>query len=272
MFATKTRPFVLLVGLLIAGLVLAGCDQSPSSPQQETAEKESILNPYQSNLHSTGPFGLRELVEVVKATARYRFVRRAQAAGYTLFSPFVPNMGFHYLHESVIGAGATSNLDESLSRTNPEILVYIPRGQRRMLAAVEYAIPKEGDTPPDEAVNLFSGADASDWHVHPSAEEFPPPVVSGIETLHAECHYEGGIGVFLAEDTNGDFVLFTPPTGAFGSWNGTIVPEQCPTSLEGTPLPPLKIVHGKWWTLHAWVWLRNPAGVFHPTNPRVSGP
>lgn len=274
MFTTKTRSLVPLVGLLVAGLVLAGCDQSPSAPEQETAKEESILNQYQSNLYSNGPFTLMELIEVVRATARYQFARRAQAAGYVLFSPFVPNMGYHYLHNSAIGEDATSTLDRSLSRANPEILVYVPRGPIRQLSlrglvAVEYAIPKQEANPPPEAVNLFSGADAHDWHVHPSSHELP---LSNDWTVHGECHYRGGLGVFLVESPSGAYLLWTPPTGPFGSWNGSIAPDQCPTSLGGDPLPPLLIVHGKWWTLHAWVWLHNPEGVFHPTNPNVQGP
>ena len=34
-------------------------------------------------------------------------------------------------------------------------------------------------------------------------------------------------------------------------------------------LPAEPGVHPAFWTLHAWVWQQNPAGMFHDTNPRI---
>jgi hypothetical protein len=112
-------------------------------------------------------------------TEEYNDLAEAKADGYTLFSPFVPEMGFHYLHESAINEDETSSLDRRLNRTKPEILVYSDKTEGNSgqfaphnegFAAVEYAIPKrEGETkPPQHAVALFNNADAHDWHVHPS--------------------------------------------------------------------------------------------------------
>lgn len=239
----------MLLGI-VAALVLAGC-MGMGGDDGEHAHDEG------------------ELHEVEHATESYKDVQAAKEDGYTKFSVFVPGMGFHYLTDSAINADATSALDRSLDRKDPEILVYTGGGNESLeLAAVEYAVPvQEGESaPPQQAVDLFSEANASDWHVHPSHHELGLP---HNWTVHAECHYEGGAGVFLAENPQGDFVRMTPK-GKAGNWSGDVAPDQCPDQLGGKSLPPLNLVHGKWWTLHAWVWKENPKGVFHPTNPDVS--
>lgn len=233
---------VLLISVLLSTVGLAGCVSDGSETTSETSQ-------------------LRE------ATVAYDDVSMAREDGYAQFSPKVPGMGYHYLDASAVNDDGTSDLDRSLEVTEPEILVYTggEDDADKQLAAVEYAIPKEGSSPPQEAVELFPEADASDWHVHPAAHEI------GLEsgwTIHAECHYEGGAAVFLAENPNGSFVRLTPG-GPAGTWSGTIAPDQCPQELDGDSLPPLLLVHGKWWTLHAWVWMDNPEGLFHPTNPNV---
>ena len=117
-------------------------------------------------------------------------------------------------------------------------------------------------------MDLFTEAEADDWHIHPSVHELPLP---DTWTIHGECHYAGGIGVFLAENPEGDFVHWTPPSGPFGSWSGTVEPAECPETMGDTQLPPLLIAHGNWWTLHVWIGRDNPEGMFHATNPNVSG-
>lgn len=219
---------------------------------------------------TTRPGRNLNLAELRRATARYQDIRAAQEDGYRQFSLHVPKMGLHYLHESAIASDMTSALDRSLDRSDPEVLVYVddaPRSGQRRLVAAEYAIPvEEGeDTPPAEALDLFAAAGADEWHVHPSRHALG---LGDGWTVHAECHYQGGMGVFLAENPDGDFVRLTP-IGPAGTWGGSIEPAACPESLGGGDLPPLLIVHGKWWTLHAWAWLPNPEGVFHDTNPRV---
>lgn len=212
----------------------------------------------------------QQLVEAREATASYQALDKAKDDGYVKFSLPVPGMGIHYLHESAISSDATLAMDRSLDRTDPEILVYQPEGQQESnarLVSVEYAVPvADGETsPPPQAVGLFDEADAEDWHPHPSRHELR---LGDGWTIHAECHYEGGPGVWMGERPDGEFVLLTPE-GQVGTWNGSVVPDQCPTEIDGEPLPPLLIVHEKLWTLHAWVWLDNPEGVFHPTNPQV---
>lgn len=256
-----------LSAFVLVALGLGACDDPLTRP----AEKTSTAPDLEAASNQTTAAQHRELAEVRRALAAYNDLRAARADGYTQFSIHVPGMGIHHLTSSAIGADGNSTLDGSLDRTDPEILVYVDdaadaakRNPQRRLVAAEYAVPKNGPSPPSEAVNLFTGADADDWHVHPSRHEFGLPASW---TLHGECHYEGGLGIFLAENSSG-LLLWTPVAGNVGSWDGPpITAADCPaTGPAGTPL---LIGHGKWWTLHVWAWYPNPEGVFHPTNPRV---
>ena len=258
---TRTPHLASVLATCFAGLLtFSACEQTAPLSTDGDGLRANRQSRAQAN---------HELAQVRRATARYNDVRAAATDGFVQFSPHVPGMGIHYLHSSAMNPDGSSKLDDVLDPASPEILVYVDQASRshqKRLVAVEYAVPKDDEAPPNNAVELFSGAGEDDWHVHPSAHELPLP---NTWTVHGECHYQGGIGVFLAENPDGDFVLWTPPTGAMGSWSGTVTPDQCPTTLGGDPLPPLVIAHGKWWTLHAWVWMPNPEGVFHATNPRV---
>lgn len=264
------RASLIIAGLSLLVVSFTACDSSINSEFASNKDAGESVSRQFSGAHVPLKANVNKaLAEVRSATAKYQNVEKAESDGYMQFSIHVPFMGIHYLHESAINPDASSNLDNSLDRKSPEILVYVddaPQSQQRRLVAVEYAVPKNSGTPPANALNLFPGLEEHDWHVHPSVDELPLP---DTWTVHGECHYRGGLGVFLAEDPGGNNVLWTPPTGAFGSWSGTVEPMQCPSSLGGNPLPPLLIAHGKWWTLHAWVWQPNPEGVFHPTNPRI---
>ncbi|MDX1585987.1 MAG: hypothetical protein R3222_04550 [Balneolaceae bacterium] len=258
----------LLYSLLAFLLLFTACDSSLNAPQKSVEGDEAVNqktvgnSPVKANVN-------KALAKVRSANAMYQDVRKAVADGYAQFSIHVPNMGIHYVHDSAIGENGSSVLDNKLDPLNPEVLVYVEdnaNSSQRRLVAAEYAIPKETEDPPANAMELFPGLGEDAWHVHPSTHGLP---LSDNWTIHGECHYQGGLGVFLAENPDDKFVFWTPPTGAFGSWSGTIDPLECPKTLGGTELPPLLIAHGKWWTLHTWAWYPNPEGVFHATNPRV---
>lgn len=76
-----------------------------------------------------------QLEEVRHATARFHDVDRAVAEGYVDIGLFIPNMGWHYLKQSL--------LDSNFDAEEPELLVYAdaPCDGKRRLVAVEYAVP-----------------------------------------------------------------------------------------------------------------------------------
>lgn len=81
------------------------------------------------------PETLVQLEDARRATAKFRDVDVAVAKGYVDIGLFVPNMGWHYLKESL--------LDGRFDPEQPELLVYAddPCGGKRRLVAVEYAVP-----------------------------------------------------------------------------------------------------------------------------------
>ena len=110
-----------LAAMLLAGPIFAHGDHDP--------EAGKGLKP--------PPLGILQLDQVRDATARFVDVDEAVEAGYADIGLFVPNMGWHYMKESLV--------DAKFDWTKPELLVYAddPCGGKRKLVAVEYAVPLE---------------------------------------------------------------------------------------------------------------------------------
>lgn len=81
------------------------------------------------------PLAVLQLDQARDAAAKYLDIDAAVADGYADIGLFVPNMGWHYLKESI--------LDANFEWTKPELLVYAddPCGGKRKLVAIEYAVP-----------------------------------------------------------------------------------------------------------------------------------
>lgn len=288
------RSSLLIVGIGL-GLLVAGCADNAAVTGPDEASDPQLNHGPGPGQHPVSNPGIQGLTAVRNATEEYKDLSAAKADGYTQFSIFVPSMGFHFLHESAINPDGSSALDRKLNRTKPEILVYgdatddIPDGpntspDQEELGAVEYAIPKKEseDDPPQHALALFNNAGEHDWHVHPSTHEPPvaafnnSPATATITSVEAACHYVGGLEVYMVKTdgtpTNQFFDLRPPSAGGvglFGNWTAT-TPEECPETIGSTvDLGELLVIHGPLWTLHAWVWLENPDGPFHPTNAAV---
>jgi hypothetical protein len=108
-----------LAAMLLAGAAFAHGDHDPDAGKG--------LKP--------PPLGILQLDQVRDATARFVDVDEAVEAGYIDIGLFVPNMGWHYMKESLV--------DAKFDWTKPELLVYAddPCGGKRKLVAVEYAVP-----------------------------------------------------------------------------------------------------------------------------------
>jgi len=152
-----------------------------------------------------------KLAQARLATAKYATdLARAKADGYTIITPMIPNMGYHFLNPKISG----------FDITKPPILVYVRRGDAWQLVAIEWVWPKKPATAPlrgarygsfgaachytDGAfvlanaeakcakTNAKTGAAFSFWH---------PPLV----TLHLWIWYPNPDGVF------GEFNPFLTP-------------------------------------------------------------
>jgi hypothetical protein len=107
-----------LAAALVATTAFAHADDDPSQGRQKPP-----------------PFAILQLDQVRDATAKFRDVDKAEAAGYHDIGLFVPHMGWHYMKDALV--------DARFDPTKPELLVYAddPCGGKRKLVAVEYAVP-----------------------------------------------------------------------------------------------------------------------------------
>ena len=149
--------------------------------------------------------------EVRAATADFRDVRFAEAAGYVSMDSCVSGpeegaMGVHFANGALVGDGV-------LEASRPELLVYEQRGNRLRLLGVEYLVFAEA------------------WHTHTPS----PPVLMG-----QQFHYVGApnryggpafyeLHVWAWKDN---------PHGMFVDWNPNVsceefVPEAASTSAGG---------------------------------------
>ena len=119
---SKNVPAALLMALCatVSGAAFAHGDHDPNSGKG--------LKP--------PPVAVLQLDQTRNAAAKYLDVDAALADGYVDIVLFVPNMGWHYMKESLV--------DAKFDWTRPELLVYADDpcgGGKRRLVAVEYALP-----------------------------------------------------------------------------------------------------------------------------------
>jgi hypothetical protein len=89
-----------------------------------------------------------EIGKARAATARYQNIAEAEADGYISIGFCEPGEGCHWLNPALV--------DGTFDADHPEILLYVPVGDRMRLVAVEYVIPLglSAETPEG-----FTGAD-----------------------------------------------------------------------------------------------------------------
>jgi len=146
-----------LLGALATGVAFAHGDHDPDAGKG--------LKP--------PPLGVLQLDETRDAADKYFDVNKALADGYVDIGLFVPNMGWHYLKESLV--------DARFDWKKPELLVYAddPCGGPRKLVAVEYAVPLSlSKRAPAGFVGKADQWDANQqfqlWTLHAWVYEFNP--------------------------------------------------------------------------------------------------
>ncbi len=181
--AIGRRPFLKTMGVGLAGTtLLAGSAAAASASSDELS---------------------RELNAVRAATRKYRDVAIARTDGYgTQVSPYVPQMGFHFVNPALVAADADTPVDLS----EPPILVYYPTGDYNpapgdehdpdrdadlRLGAVEFAHMETG-----VAGNLFADETASRSLKTSEAEGWGPIPETPLMALHVWVHRGNPAGVF----------------------------------------------------------------------------
>jgi hypothetical protein len=140
------------------------------------------------------------LVETVRrATASFKDINAAQAAGYGLFHGCVSGpqqgaMGIHFVKGDLVGDGA-------IDAQHPEALIYEQRGGQLRLVGVEYVVL------------------ADDWNAHNST----PPVLMGQLFQYNGSPNRYGIPAFYELHV---WAWKNNPDGMFVDWNSRVSCEE----------------------------------------------
>jgi hypothetical protein len=145
------------------------------------------------------------------ATAKYATdLARAKADGYTIITPMIPNMGYHFLNPKVQG----------FDITKPPILVYVRKNEVWQLVAIEWVWPKKPDAPPLRGAMYGSFGAAC----HYADGSFLP---SGMETMCAKKHPQTGAAFTFWHPplvTFHAWIWYPNPNGVFGEFNPLLTP------------------------------------------------
>lgn len=209
----------------------------------------------------------------------------ATCDGFELMGPYVPNMGWHLLNQENVNEATLFGIDI----TAPQVLVYAderyvaPEFNRLefddktglRLAAVEYAIPRgtRGHTeenPPDlfddEGHEDLETTEEEGWHVHPGAEH----TFITDDGQQTEFQPEGDNDAYWVERTTlGNWLELVP--GGTPASPDLSPGEEVVGHLAGGDLLDSKVVvsssaHPDLLTLHVWLGIDNPDGVFAGHN------
>ena len=140
------------------------------------------------------------LAETVRqATAQFRDVRKAEAAGYALLHGCVSGpqegaMGIHFANGNLVGDG-------TLDAIHPEALLYEPKGGKLQLVGVEYVVIAEA------------------WN----AKHQTPPVLMGQLFNYVGAPNRYGIPAFYELHV---WAWKSNPSGVFADWNERVSCEE----------------------------------------------
>lgn len=201
-----------------------------------------------------------QLDTVRETTSKYEDPKQALEDGFQVFGPYVPGMGWHFLHPERGEEAAENGLDIE----KPNLLTYVDGDDGLELGAVEWGVPV--DAVPENP-DLFADDDGSEtWHVHeaathvfalPDDEQTKPPDIPFAEWV-----------------TNDNWAAFRPPDSELEAGDTIALNWGTEEGKEGDRTERIVDVvatHPDLNTLHAWIHTENPEGVFHPVNPEFGG-
>jgi hypothetical protein len=154
---------------------------------------------------------IAQLAAARVATAKYATdLELAKADGYTIITPMIPNMGYHFLNPKVQG----------FDITKPPILVYIRSGDAWQLVALEWVWPKTPAAPPLRGARYGSFGAAC----HYADGTF---LASGMESMCAKKNPQTGAAFTFWHPPLVTFhvwVWYPNPNGVFGEFNPLLTP------------------------------------------------
>lgn len=205
--------------------------------------------------------------------------------GFEIGGPYVPSMGWHFLNQENVTQATVTGLEV----TQPQVLVYVderfvPSSTNRLafdsetglrLGAVEYAIPRGAgghteDNPPDLFDDEHADLETSEragWHVHPKAEHaFLTPDGETADRMVDP-------GAYWAQRLDTTNWLELVPGGLPGNPQLSEGDEVKGHFGHGSPFGNRTVVsssvHPDLLTLHVWLGVDNPDGVFAGHNESI---
>lgn len=154
---------------------------------------------------------IAQLAAARVATAKYATdLERAKADGYSIITPMIPNMGYHFLNPKIQG----------FDITKPPILVYVRSGGAWQLVATEWVWPKTPAAPPLRGARYGSFGAAC----HYADGSFLP---SGMESMCAKKNPQTGAAFSFWHPPLVTFhvwVWYPNPNGVFGEFDPLLTP------------------------------------------------
>jgi len=129
---------ILVPGIITLLILATGCKKEMTTKPEEIQKENnsrSITERNSVGIYTGLPWQTHnELQQARAATARYQNINNAIKDGYEDINVVAPNMGYHFMKESLV--------DNKFDIRNPEILVYNKNMDGDFyLVAVEYAVP-----------------------------------------------------------------------------------------------------------------------------------
>ena len=206
-----------------------------------------------------------QLNEVEGVTEKYTDPRAALEDGFKLNGPYVPGMGWHFTHPERLQRAA----ENGPSLTEPPLLTYLDNEDTDglELASVEYAVPTEAV---DGELDLFNdeGEDETEvWHTHEGATHVfangngkqDDPTKLSFEEL----------------TTKANWAEFHPVDESLEEGDAIALNWGRANAKEGDDkekrVVDIVANHPTIETLHVWVHMDNPDGVFAAVHPEYAG-
>lgn len=254
----NARRRTLLRGMGTAAIVsLAGCMGGGTSSDSNSTDSDSHSKNSDSN--SEKSLLQIQLERAKEATSKYEDSQKALEEGFKLGGPYVPGMGWHFMHPKRLQDAAKNGL----SIEKPPMLTYVEADGELQLASIEYGLPAQAaDETPDLFADETSDKATEEWHSHGAATHvFAKP--DGKQNKPATITFDEWT-------TNDYWTEFQPPDKNLQAGDEVALNWGTAHGKEGekeTRIVDVVSHHPNLTTLHAWVHIENPGGVFKPINP-----
>lgn len=252
------RAFLITTGASTAAM--AGClgssydtEGNNNSTNNGTNGSDRATNTLQSQLET-----------VHSATEQYTDPQVAREDGYRLTGPYVPGMGWHFSNQEYQQQAAQNGF----SLDKPPLITYLDNHDTNglELAAVEFGIPTSAVNEPPDLFNDPGSEATEEWHTHAAATHvFAKPDNQRTSPDNI---------TFDDLTTKNNWTEFTPPDPDIASGDTVSLNWGSAEGKTGETTERVADIvsnHPELYTLHAWVHIDNPEGVFSPVHPDYTG-